>query len=86
MPTDREMQIASWTFRGWRTAQESGAIWKNIRGHNVAIMERYEKPGAWKWRIRKSASEAEIWSTRDSYSDDSAKREVLERLADMLGL
>jgi len=90
MQLTRDKFIERYLPKGWKPAKtESGAIYKNLRGYNISVMERNEKPGHWKWRMRpvgmKNASK-DVWSERDCLTELAAKRAVLEELAKKLGI
>lgn len=86
----REEFVEKYFPRGWKPARTgSGAVFKNLRGFNVAVMERDEKPGHWKWRIRPAGSDNvkdDVWSEADSTNEEAAKRAVLGALARKIGL
>jgi hypothetical protein len=73
--------------RKWRTSSSgSGAKYVTTDGYNVAVMEDYEHPGRWKWRFKRADSRAEEYSRPHYNSEEAAKRAVLEKLANAIGL
>lgn len=82
---DREDFIVAHLYGDWRKAGESRAIYKNIKGYNVAVMTDRNNPDVWTWVITRRGETAGDWSHDKYDSEDTAKRRGLEALADRLG-
>jgi len=82
---DREDFIVGHLYGGWRKARESRAIYKNVRGHNVAVMTDENDPDVWTWVITPEGEKAGDWSREKYDTEEDAKRGALEALADRLG-
>jgi hypothetical protein len=72
-----------WLSKTWGVS-ETGAVWINIRGHNVAIIEDYNDSDKYRFRIADREGR-EYWSAEKFYGIDEAKRPALVDLAEMLG-
>lgn len=85
IPMTRSEQIEVWLHQNWRISAK-GALWQNIRGYNVAVVKKEEDQIAWEWRLTLKDTEDHEYSGTTYSSEESAKRAVLEELADRLGL
>lgn len=88
MPKSREEQIEAWLPGGWKLSASGRALWKNLREYNLAVWEDESHSGQWVWRFKPvDADEDETEYSPARYSSEKeAKRAVLNRLADELGL
>ena|SRR6266851_5599121 len=84
----REEQITEWLEKLWKISTTgSKAQYLNVRSCHVAVWEDNQHPGEWTWHIEsnKLGDSYEEYGNRLS-SEEKAKRAVLNKLADKLGV
>jgi RNA polymerase-binding transcription factor DksA len=88
MPRERSFDRQSFIDENlnatWRLARESPARYRNIHGHNVAVMPNHNNPGYRTWRLIPEGTSDYEWGPSDCSTEQAAKQAVLERLADKI--
>jgi len=83
----RNDQIEAWMSTPWRPSKKgTGAEYLNHEGYHVAVW-RDDNSGNWTWHIESNKPDDSYEEYGNNISSpERAKREVLTKLADKLGL
>ena len=76
--TDRLLRMT------WNKAAGNEAYWVNTSNHHIAVVQKYDQPGWWFWKLKHLASGHEQYSSETYSSQKAARAAVLKELATRL--